>query len=124
MAFQGRALKTRLAIVLGLSMGGVLLAIWSGVNLTQQQDRLDLQPPNTVAPNDAEQYVASESLDSLLDEEPRAQAPHHCSGVHATYTSATDGVGYVALVGPMRMAYSTALAAVRSAAHHLDYLLN
>ena len=57
MAFQGRALKTRLAIVLGLSMGGVLLAIWSGVNLTQQQDRLDLQPPNTVAPNDAEQNV-------------------------------------------------------------------
>ena len=71
MAFQGRALKTRLAIVLGLSMGGVLLAIWSGVNLTQQQDRLDLQPPNTVAPNDAEQNVSSENLDSLLQEKPR-----------------------------------------------------
>ena len=71
MAFQGRALKTRLAIVLGLSMGGVLLAIWSGVNLTQQQDRIDLQPPNTVAPNDAEQNVSSENLDALLQEEPR-----------------------------------------------------
>ena len=49
-------------------MGGVLLAIWSGVNLTQQQDRLDLQQPNTVAPNDAEQNVSSENLDSLLNE--------------------------------------------------------
>jgi heat-inducible transcriptional repressor len=27
-------------------------------------------------------------------------------------------------VGPMRMAYATALAAVKSAAHRLDYLLN
>ena len=51
-------------------------------------------------------------------------ALHHCSVVRATYRSGADGVGQVALVGPMRMAYATALAAVRIAAHHLDCLLN
>ncbi|QNJ27435.1 putative receptor for leucine transport system [Synechococcus sp. SYN20] len=71
MPSKGRTAKTRLAILIGLSVGGALIAIWSGVNLTQQQDRLDLQPTNTVAPNDAAQNVSSENLDSLLDEEPR-----------------------------------------------------
>ena len=71
MPSKGRTSKTRLAILIGLSVGGALFAIWSGVNLTQQQDRLDLQPTNTVAPSDAAQNVFSENLDSLLDEEPR-----------------------------------------------------
>lgn len=71
MPSKGRTAKTRLAILIGLSVGGALIAIWSGVNLTQQQDRLDLQPTNTVAPNDAAQNVSSENLASLLDEEPR-----------------------------------------------------
>ena len=71
MASKGRTAKTRLAILIGLSVGGALFAIWSGVNLTQQQDRLDVQPTNTVAPNDAAQNVSSENLDSLLDEKPR-----------------------------------------------------
>ena len=44
--------------------------------------------------------------------------------VQATYRSAGDGVGQVALVGPMRMAYATALAAVQSVARTLDRLLN
>ena len=71
MPSKGRTSKTRLAILLGLSAGGALFAIWSSVNWTQQQDRPDLQPTSTVAPNDAAQNVSSENLDSLLDEEPR-----------------------------------------------------
>ncbi len=71
MPSKGRTAKTRLAILIGLSVGGALFAIWSGVNLTQQQDRLVVQPTNTVAPNDAAQNVSSENLDSLLDEKPR-----------------------------------------------------
>ena len=71
MPSKGRTAKTRLTILIGLSLGGALIAIWSGVKLTQQQDQLDLQPTNTVAPNDAAQNVFSENLDSLLDEEPR-----------------------------------------------------
>ena len=35
-----------------------------------------------------------------------------------------EGVGQVALVGPMRMAYATAHAAVQRVARHLDLLLN
>ena len=70
MPSKGRTSKTRLAILLGLSAGGALFAIWSSVHWTQQQDRPDLQPTNTVAPNDAAQNVSSENLDSLLDEEP------------------------------------------------------
>ncbi len=71
MPSKGRTSKTRLAILVGLSAGGALFAIWSSVNWTQQQDRPDLQPTSTVAPNDAAQNVSSENLDSLLDEEPR-----------------------------------------------------
>ena len=71
MPSKGRTSKTRLAILVGVSVGGALFAIWSSVNWTQQQDQPDLQPTNTVAPNDAAQNVSSENLDSLLDEEPR-----------------------------------------------------
>ena len=59
-----------------------------------------------------------------IGEEHPEHALHHCSVVQATYRNGTDGVGQVALVGPMRMAYATALAAVRNAAHQLDCLLN
>ena len=60
----------------------------------------------------------------LIGQEHPQAALHHCSVVQATYRSAGDGVGQVALVGPMRMAYATALAAVQSVARTLDRLLN
>ena len=57
-----------------------------------------------------------------------AEHPHSAledfSVVQSVYRSSSQGVGQVALVGPMRMAYSTAMAAVRSVAHHLDRLLS
>ncbi len=71
MALQGRTLKTRLAIVLGLSMTGALFAIWGGVNQTTKQDQFETAQTTTIASNDANRSVASENLDSLLDEEPR-----------------------------------------------------
>ncbi len=71
MALQGRTLKTRLAIVLGLSMAGALFAIWGGVNQTTKQDQFETAQTTTIASNDANRSVASENLDSLLDEEPR-----------------------------------------------------
>jgi heat-inducible transcriptional repressor len=43
--------------------------------------------------------------------------------VQANYRSADGGQGSVALVGPMRMAYATARAAVRSIARVLERLL-
>jgi heat-inducible transcriptional repressor len=46
-----------------------------------------------------------------------------CAVVQANYRSADGGQGSVALVGPMRMAYATARAAVRSIARVLERLL-
>ena len=71
MAFQGRTLKTRLAIVLGLGMAGALFAIWSGVNLKTKQVDFGTAKTTTIVSNDADQSVSSENLDSLLDEKPR-----------------------------------------------------
>ena len=71
MAFQGRPLKTRLTIVLGLSMTGALFAIWSGINRTTEQDRFETAQTTTIASNDVNRSVASEDLDSLLNENPR-----------------------------------------------------
>jgi heat-inducible transcriptional repressor len=46
-----------------------------------------------------------------------------CSVVQASYSAPDGGIGRVALVGPMRMAYATARAAVRSVAQILERLL-
>ena len=62
MAFQGRTLKTRLAIVLGLGMAGALFAIWSGVNLTTKQVDFGTAKTTTIVSNDADQKVACKSL--------------------------------------------------------------
>ena len=74
--------------------------------------------PTALAP------VGGEMLSGVLI---GAEHPHralvNCSVVHATYRSSNEGIGQVALVGPMRMAYSTAMAAVRSVAHHLERIL-
>ena len=47
-----------------------------------------------------------------------------CSVVQAPYRCGNDGFGQVALVGPMRMAYATARAAVQRVARHLELLLS
>ena len=71
MAFQGRALSPPLTIVLGLAIGGALFAIWSGVNQTTKQERLEPAQSSSMTSNEAGQGIASENLDSLLNEEPR-----------------------------------------------------
>jgi heat-inducible transcriptional repressor len=57
-----------------------------------------------------------------------AEHPHlalgQCSVVQASYGAADGGRGQVALVGPMRMAYATALAAVQAVAGTLQRLLS
>ena len=71
MAFQGRTLKTRLAIALGLGMAGALFAIWSGVNLTTKQVDFGNAKTTKIVSNDADRSVGSVDLDSLLNEVPR-----------------------------------------------------
>ncbi len=46
-----------------------------------------------------------------------------CSVVQSSYRSSNEGIGQVALIGPMRMAYSTAMSSVRSVANHLEKIL-
>jgi heat-inducible transcriptional repressor len=57
------------------------------------------------------------------DEHPHA-ALAGCAVVQAAYRSGDGGVGHVALIGPMRMAYATATAAVRLVASSLQRLLS
>jgi branched-chain amino acid transport system substrate-binding protein len=71
MAFQGRALSPPQTIVLGLAIGGALFAIWSGVNQITKQERLEPAQSSSMTSNEAGRSLASENLDSLLNEEPR-----------------------------------------------------
>ena len=56
-------------------------------------------------------------------EHPQSALPA-CAVVQAPYRCGAAGIGQVALVGPMRMAYATAKAAVQRVARHLDLLLS
>jgi heat-inducible transcriptional repressor len=60
-----------------------------------------------------------ESLVWIGSEHPHA-ALEQCSVVQCPYRTGDGGRGLVALVGPMRMAYATAQAAVRSVAQLLQ----
>ncbi len=71
---------------------------------------------------DAPQQVLQQGGIWIGAEHPN-QALHQCAVVQANYRSGDGGVGQVALVGPMRMAYATARAAVRSVARGLERLL-
>jgi heat-inducible transcriptional repressor len=51
-------------------------------------------------------------------------ALHHCAVVQAPYSTGSGAQGQVALVGPMRMAYSTARFAVQAVASSLERLLS
>jgi heat-inducible transcriptional repressor len=66
--------------------------------------------------------IASDAI-WIGTEHPHA-ALGQCSVVQATYRTGHGGRGQVALVGPMRMAYATARAAVQSVASILERLLS
>jgi len=72
---------------------------------------------------DAPQQVLQQGGIWIGAEHPH-QALHQCAVVQADYLSRGGGVGQVALVGPMRMAYATARAAVQSVAQTLSRLLS
>jgi len=69
--------------------------------------------------------LAQNQLDGVwIGSEHPNEALIDCAVVQASFRSSNEGVGHVALVGPMRMAYATAMAAVRSVADHLDKVLS
>jgi heat-inducible transcriptional repressor len=68
--------------------------------------------------------VVATGLGGWIGHEHPHQALNQCAVVQASYRCADGSQGRVALVGPMRMAYATARAAVRSAAELLQRLLS
>lgn len=75
-------------------------------------------PEALLGPQDA----ISDTVIWIGTEHPHA-ALDRCAVVQASYSSADGGQGQVAVVGPMRMAYATVRAAVRSVAGILQRLL-
>lgn len=89
----------------------------SSANVRPLLELMD-QKPTVLTPS-----LATSGSGVCIGHEHPEHALHQCSVVHAPYRRGAEGVGQVALIGPMRMAYATALAAVRSASQHLEYLL-
>ena len=77
---------------------------------------IDEQPGALVHASDQPHvWIGSEHPERALQACSVVQAPYRCGG---------EGRGQVALVGPMRMAYATARAAVERVARHLELLLS
>ena len=60
---------------------------------------------------------------SIGEENPQNELSD-CSVVQASYRSSSDCIGYVALIGPMRMAYANTMAAVKNVAKYLERILS
>jgi heat-inducible transcriptional repressor len=73
---------------------------------------------------ESEQAQHPERLGVWIGSEHPNPALHHCAVVQAPYSTGSGAQGQVALVGPMRMAYSTARAAVQAVASSLERLLS
>ncbi|MFO7629114.1 MAG: heat-inducible transcriptional repressor HrcA [Prochlorococcaceae cyanobacterium] len=72
-------------------------------------------PQKVLGPGPGSIWIGTEHPHSALEQ---------CSVVQAPYRSGDGGLGQVALVGPMRMAYATARVAVQSVAAILQRLLS
>ena len=123
---SGDVLKTALAkiksgkfeqpvLVHGLSRLMAQPEFQSGQTVQPLLQLIDEQPVSLVS--DALQATV------WIGKEHPQSALQRCSVVQAPYHSA-DGIGQVALVGPMRMAYATARAAVLGVARHLELMLS
>jgi heat-inducible transcriptional repressor len=89
------------------------------VKLVEQRPRQLLGPPS------AEVEVAASLSEAIwIGREHPQPALEECAVVQATYRCGDGAQGQVALIGPMRMAYATARAAVQSVATILQRLLS
>ena len=83
------------------------------LQLVEQRPHELLNPPDLMAPGGV--WIGAEHPDPALK---------GCVVVQAPYRAKGGAEGRVALIGPMRMAYATAQAAVRSVAARLERLLS
>ena len=85
------------------------------LQLVEQEPQILLQSAQVATPERQGVWIGSEHPDPSL---------HHCAVVQAPYRTGSGEEGQVALVGPMRMAYATARAAVQAVAASLERLLS
>ncbi len=121
---HGRIRSEELDAVVAAGLGGLLAqpefrhssSLLPVVQLVEHGPRTLLGITGTQDP------VATEAI-WIGTEHPHA-ALGQCAVVQATYRTGHGGLGQVGLVGPMRMAYATARAAVQSVASILERLLS
>jgi heat-inducible transcriptional repressor len=85
------------------------------LQLVEEQPEALLRSEAAEAPERNGVWIGAEHPDPAL---------HRCAVVQASYATASGERGQVALVGPMRMAYATTRAAVRTVAGSLERLLS
>ena len=130
---SGRLLRQALdshSLLTGGETGTVVAAGLGGLLAQPEFTRTSsLLPLVQLVETDPDQVLGPQpasDLDSLVwigTEHPHA-ALGQCAVVQCPYRTGDGGRGVVALVGPMRMAYATAQAAVRSVAHLLQRRLS
>ncbi|MFM7362624.1 MAG: HrcA family transcriptional regulator [Cyanobium sp.] len=86
---------------------------------------VEQHPRQLLGPRSAEVEIAASLAEAIwIGSEHPQPALEECAVVQASYRCADGAMGQVALVGPMRMAYATARAAVQSVAGILQRLLS
>ena len=86
---------------------------------------VEQRPRQLLGPSAAEVEVAASLSEAIwIGREHPQPALEECAVVQATYRCGDGAEGQVALIGPMRMAYATARAAVQSVASILQRLLS
>lgn len=115
---QGLPSSPQAALTMGL--GGLLLQ-------PEFQRSDSLRPLLQLVEEEPGQVLLSEQAGGLGGVWIGTEHPHPalgpCAVVQASYGAGADGLGHVALIGPMRMAYATARSAVQAVARTLERLL-
>jgi heat-inducible transcriptional repressor len=115
---QGLPSSPQAALTMGL--GGLLLQ-------PEFQRSDSLRPLLQLVEEEPGQVLLSEHAGGLGGVWIGTEHPHPalgpCAVVQASYGAGADGLGHVALIGPMRMAYATARSAVQAVARTLERLL-
>ncbi len=107
---------------------GALTMGLGGLLLQPEFQRSDsLRPLLQLVEEEPGQVLLSEHAGGLGGVWIGTEHPHPalgpCAVVQASYGAGADGLGHVALIGPMRMAYATARSAVQAVARTLERLL-
>ena len=90
-------------------------------------DSARVRPLLDLMDHDPAAFIPGDGLTServWIGKEHPQTALRHCSVVQSSYRNGDGAVGQVALIGPMRMGYATAKAAVNSVARTLERLLS